>query len=79
MFYEKEARMADLELLSVVALMCDLPEAGLVRGQVGTIVEVLGHEAFEVEFSDDSGKAYAFVALRPEQMMKLHFRKDEAA
>lgn len=35
--------------------------------------------AFEVEFSDDSGKAYAFVALRPEQMMKLHFRKDEAA
>jgi hypothetical protein len=42
--------MAALELLSVVALIRDVPEAGLVRGQVGTIVEVLGPEAFEVEF-----------------------------
>ena len=34
---------------------------------------------FEVEFSDNSGKAYAFAALRPDQLMKLRFRKDEAA
>ena len=54
--------MADLELLSVVALMRDMPEAGLVRGQVGTVVEVLGPEAFEVEFSDDSGRTYASLA-----------------
>jgi len=40
--------MADLELLSVVALMRDMPEAGLARGQVGTIVEVLSPEVFEV-------------------------------
>ncbi len=64
--------MADLELLSVVALMRDLPEAGLVRGQVGTVVEVLGPEAFEVEFSDDSGRTYASIALRPNELLRLH-------
>jgi hypothetical protein len=64
--------MADLELLSVVALMRDLPEAGLARGQVGTIVEVLGPEVFEVEFSDDSGRTYASLALRSDDLLRLH-------
>ena len=31
--------MTDIEMLSVVALLVDLPEEGLVRGQVGTVVE----------------------------------------
>jgi hypothetical protein len=30
-----------MELLSEVAVLQDMPEKGLVRGQVGTIVEVL--------------------------------------
>ena len=64
--------MADLELLSVVALMRDLPDAGLVRGQVGTVVEVLGPEAFEVEFSDDSGRTYASLALSSDDLLRLH-------
>ena len=64
--------MADLELLSVVALMRDMPEAGLVRGQVGTVVEVLGTEVFEVEFSDDSGRAYASLALKAHDLLRLH-------
>ena len=71
--------MGEFELLDVVALLEDLDSEGLRRGEVGTIVEQWNERAFEVEFSDDSGKAYAFVALRPEQIMKLHFRKDEAA
>ena len=64
--------MAELNVLSVVALMLDLAEAGLVRGQVGTIVEVLGPDAFEVEFSDDSGRTYASLALRSSQLLRLH-------
>jgi len=71
--------MDKFKLLDVVALMEDLKSEGLRRGEVGTIVEHWNDEAFEVEFSDDSGKAYAFVALRPHQMMKLHFRRFEAA
>jgi hypothetical protein len=71
--------MDEFKLLDVVALIEDLDSEGLRRGEVGTIVEQWEPGVFEVEFSGDSGKAYAFVALRPEQMMKLHFRKDEAA
>jgi hypothetical protein len=64
--------MATIELLSVVALMRDMPEAGLVRGQVGTIVEVLGPEVFEVEFSGDSGRTYASLALKSNDLLRLH-------
>jgi hypothetical protein len=64
--------MADIVLLSVVALLEDLPEHGLVRGQVGTVVETWAPGVYEVEFSDDSGKTYAMVALKAEQLMRLH-------
>jgi hypothetical protein len=68
------------ELLSVVALLEDLPEKGLTRGQVGTVVETWAPGVFEVEFSDDDGRAYAMVALRADQMMQLHYEpKGEAA
>lgn len=71
--------MDDIKLLDVVALTEELPAEGLRRGEVGTVVEEWKDGVFEVEFSDNSGKAYAFAALRPDQLMKLHFRKDEAA
>jgi hypothetical protein len=64
--------MADIEMHSVVALLEDLPKEGLVRGQVGTVVESWAPGVYEVEFSDDSGRAYAMVALRAEQLMRLH-------
>ena len=71
--------MDKIEVLDVVALIEDLDSEGLRRGEVGTVVEQWKEGVFEVEFSDESGKAYAFAALRPDQLMKLHFRKDEAA
>jgi len=71
--------MYAIKVLDVVAVMENLPAEGLRRGEVGTVVEEWKDGVFEVEFSDDSGKAYAFAALRPDQLMKLHFRKDEAA
>ncbi len=61
-----------INLLDVIALVADLPERGLRRGQVGTVVEVLAPGAFEVEFSDNQGRAYATLALRADQMMVLH-------
>jgi hypothetical protein len=71
--------MDEIRLLDVVALMENLDSEGLRRGEVGTVVEEWKDGVFEVEFSDNSGKAYAFAALRPDQLIKLHFRKDEAA
>jgi hypothetical protein len=64
--------MADIEMLSVVALLEDLPKEGLVRGQVGTVVESWAPGVYEVEFCDDNGKAYAMVAVKAEQLMRLH-------
>jgi len=66
--------MDTIKLLDVVALTEDLPEQGLRRGEVGTVVEALAPGVFEVEFSDDSGEAYAFASLRAEQLIPLYYR-----
>jgi hypothetical protein len=71
--------MDEIKLLDVVALTENLESEGLRRGEVGTVVERWADGVFEVEFSDNTGEAYAFAALRPNQLMKLYFRKDEAA
>ncbi|MCA1593126.1 MAG: DUF4926 domain-containing protein [Acidobacteria bacterium] len=68
-----------MKLLDVVALTENLQSEGLRRGEVGTIVEQWADGVFEVEFSDDSGQAYAFAAIPANKLMKLYFRKDEAA
>ena len=65
-------------LLDVVALLADVPSQGLLRGQVGTVVELLDG-AYEVEFSDDEGKTYAELALMPELLLVLHHRPQQAA
>ncbi len=62
--------MTDIEMRSVVALL--LPKERLVRGQVGTVVESWAPGVYEVEFCDDNGKAYAMVAVKAEQLMRLH-------
>jgi hypothetical protein len=64
--------MPQLELLAVVAVLRDLSEHGLVRGQVGTIVEALADGAFLVEFCDQDGRAYAIAPLRSEELIRLH-------
>ncbi len=66
------------QLLDVVALLSDRPEHGLVRGQVGTVVEIL-EGAYEVEFSDEEGRTYAELALEPDDLLLLHHRPHQAA
>jgi hypothetical protein len=61
-----------IKLLDTVALVDDLPERKLKRGEVGTVVEILGPDVFEVEFSDDEGRTYAELALRDDQIIGLH-------
>lgn len=72
--------MTELEMLSVVALMEELPEKGLRRGQVGTIVESLAPGVYEIESSDDQGRTYASAAVRADQLLRLyHEPKQHAA
>jgi len=63
-----------IQTLEVVALTVDVPDFNLRRGQVGTVVDVLGGgKALEVEFSDRDGRTYASLGLRPEQLMVLRY------
>ncbi len=62
-----------IQLLDVVALTGDLSEKSLRCGQVGTIVERLAPDVFEVEFSDIEGRAYALVSVRASQLIVLHY------
>lgn len=63
-----------MKLLETVALTVDFPELNLRRGQVGTVVDILGGgKAFEVEFSDRNGSTYASLGLSPEQVMVLRY------
>ena len=71
--------MRRIKELDVVALLRAIPAVGLVEGQVGTVVEKLGESAYEVEFSDDDGKAYAMLALKAEDLIVLHYSRVEAA
>lgn len=71
--------MSEIKILDVVAVTEDVPEHGLRRGEVGTVVDRWKDGALEVEFSDDTGEAYAFATLRAEQLIPLYHRKREAA
>jgi hypothetical protein len=62
-----------VKLLDVVALTEDLPERKLERGQVGTVVEVLAPDVYEVEFADNDGRTYAELAVKEEQLLVLHY------
>lgn len=65
--------MEEIKLLDTVALVEAIPAQNLQRGQVGTVVEILGEGVFEVEFSDERGEPYAMLPLRQEQIMLLYF------
>ena len=51
------------KLLDTIALTHDIPAAGLRRGDLGAIVEVLASDAMEVEFVAASGRTQALLTL----------------
>lgn len=71
--------MDKIKILDPVAVVEDMPEHGLRRGEVGTVVDVWKDGALEVEFSDTSGESYAFIALQSDKLMPLYYGHREAA
>jgi hypothetical protein len=65
-------------VLDAVALLADRPEAGLARGQVGTVVELLDDSTALVEFSDDQGRAYALTPCPRPELLVLHYVPEAA-
>ena len=60
-----------MKLLDTVTLLIVLPEYGLARGQMGTIVEDLAPDVFLVEFSNDEGHTVELLPLEAE-LLRLY-------
>ena len=70
---------ATISMLDVVAVTSDVLDRGLVRGQVGTVVDMLAPGVYEIEFANDAGETYAEFALREDQLIVLHYEPHAAA
>ena len=68
-----------IELLDTVALLEDVPQRKLLRGNVGTVVEELNAETYMVEFVDNDGKTYGLMSLRANQLMVLRHEPGRVA
>lgn len=65
-------------LLDVVALLDDLPDHGLPRGQVGTVAEELDAATVMVELSDDEGQTFALVPVARDRLLVLRYLPEAA-
>jgi hypothetical protein len=76
--------MKEIKENDLVALLIDLPQQGLRRGDVGTVVDVFtkteNHPAgYIVEFVDESGGVYAQADITdPSQIIPLRFKLEAA-
>ena len=68
-----------LKTLDVVALLVDKPEEQLVTGQVGTVVELLAPDLYEVEFLDSKGHTIAVTELKRADLLLLQHEPVMAA
>ncbi len=61
------------KMLDVVALLRDVPEAHLRRGQVGTVVEETSGDTVLVEFADSEGRTLALPNLVRQDLLVLDY------
>lgn len=65
--------MNKLKELSTVALLKDLPEKKLKKGDVGTVVLELSDKMVEVEFVNTDGTTRLISSVPVEQLIRLNF------
>jgi hypothetical protein len=65
-----------IKLLDVVALLNDKLEDGVSSGQVGTVVEVLAPDVFEVEFLDSDGHTIVLAELHRDDLLPLRRERE---
>jgi hypothetical protein len=70
--------MNTLRVFDVVAILHDLPEKNIIRGQVGTIIEKLDDNVFEVEFVNKSGETISIETLTGNELFQLHFELENS-
>lgn len=64
------------KLLDVVALLKEKDNLNI--GQVGTVVEILDNENFEVEFSNTKGETISTVPVNAKDLLLLHYEVEAA-
>ena len=62
-----------IKVLDVVAVLNDMPDKNLLKGQVGTIVERLDENVFEIEFVNSNGETIAMEEINEDNLFLLHF------
>ena len=60
-----------IKVLDTVVMKDDLPQHGLMRGDVGAVVEVYGPDSIEVEFVKASGQTQSLVTLKMSQVRAI--------
>jgi hypothetical protein len=65
-----------LKVFDTVAILKDRAEKKVVCGQVGTIVEELEKDVFEVEFADKFGNTISQFAVHSADLMLLHYEME---
>ncbi len=77
--YKYAIQKTPVKLLDVVALLVDKPEEELVTGQVGTVVEMLASDVFEVESLYSKGRTASVAELKCEELLVLKHETAVAA
>ncbi len=65
--------MDEFQLMETVVATVDIPEEGILAGDVGTIVDIYVElaKAYEVEFLTANGSERALITLAPNQFRRL--------
>ncbi|KHT17951.1 hypothetical protein RC95_13655 [Pectobacterium brasiliense] len=63
-------------LFDVISLKNDLPDEGLKKGMLGTIVHIYDDPslAYDIEFCDDNGETLAWITLKSDCFNKVDFK-----
>ncbi len=65
-----------IRLFDTVALLKAMPGKNLRIGQVGAVVEILGDDNFEIEFTDKQGRTIALVPLKRTDLLVLQYEME---
>lgn len=66
------------KILDIIALLSDISEKKLIKGQVGTIVEYLDNDMYEVEFCNKQGQTISVLPIDEKSMLLLHYENKVA-
>lgn len=65
--------MKTIKIFDIVALLDNISKNSLKKGQVGTVVEVLDDDVYEIEFSNNRGETIITTSVKASNLLVLEF------